>query len=375
MEEPVQRATSPKRQKRRTGRLIFGLILVLAGSAGLFWNEWRSASEMATLRAAGRSVMSVDPGRVPGDADGRLVHVAAEARPSGIVEDPVFGLGDVALRLDRIVEMYQWREHTQGAGDNRTTRYEKVWAEGRIPSERFRERVGRSNPPAPPYQSARFQPPEVAIGAYGLTPALVDLLPADRAIAVPRGRELFVRGGVLAGDGTGFFSGDPRRPEIGDVRVRFRVVPAGEVSVLAGLDGARLGPWRAANGGEVAIAVPGLETAEAMLGHARRVTALRTWGVRAAATLGVFVGCSLLLGRAGERVASLAALRRRLGPAAAPTVALGWALVVVAIAWVLFRPLASLGLVVATSVLLGLLYRVQERWPERMPGSGRRRGN
>jgi hypothetical protein len=299
--------------------------------------------------------------RVPIDATGRLVHLAGPARPSGPVRDPVFAVVQSALRLDRIVEMYQWREHDQGSGDNRTTRYEQVWAEGRIASERFRERVGRSNPAAPPFASERFYPAEVALGAYGVALDLVDLLPAVAAIAVPAGNEIFVGGLTLRGDGGAFVTSTGSRPAIGDVRVRFRAVPAGEVSVLAGLDGSVLRPWPAPNGGTIALVEPGLENAREMLGAAYRMNALHTWGIRLAATLAVFVGLSLALGRPGRRVAWLGTLQAKLQAPIALVVAIVWSLAVIALAWAIFRPLVSLALVVSSIALFALL-RAFQSW-------------
>jgi hypothetical protein len=352
------------------------VILVLAGTGLLFWNEWRSATRMATLIAGEHSLLALDSRQVPADATGRLVHLAGPARPSGAVGDPVFPIVESALRLDRIVEMYQWREREEGSGDNRTTRYEQVWAEGRIASERFRERVGRNNPAAPRFASERFHPAEVVLGVYGVDPDLVDLLPADVTIAVPAGSEIFVGALTLRGDGGAFVTNAGDRPAIGDVRVRFRIVPGGDVSVVAGLDGSVLRPWSAPNGGTIALAEPGLRSARELLRSAYRMNALHTWGIRLAALLAVFVGLSLLLGRWLRRANGFVDLQ---GSSAAPVVlvvALAWTLAVIALAWALFRPLVSVALVV-TSILLFGLWRALASWrrssaPTRTEDEGRR---
>lgn len=367
MAEPAIEPRRPKRRKSRTGLAVFGVILVLAGTVLLFWNEWRSATRTATLTAGERSLVSLDIERVPIDATGRLVHLAGPARPSGPVRDPLFPVVQNALRLDRIVEMYQWRERDEGSGDNRTTRYEQVWAEGRIASERFRERIGRSNPAAPPFASQRFHPAEVVLGAYGVTPDLVDLLPAVVAIAMPEGSEIFMGALTLRGDGSAFVTNAGNRPAIGDVRVRFRIVPDGDVSVVAGLDGSVLRPWPAPNGGTIAILEPGLRTAPGMLGAAYRTNALQTWSIRLAGTLAVFVGLSIVLGRLVRRVAWLADLQATLKAPVALVLAIAWALAVIALAWAIFRPLVSLALVVASIALFALLRAFQSWRRSRAP--------
>ena len=353
-----------KKPKRKAAIAFFGLLLVLAGSVALFWNEWRSASRSATLIAGERAVVSASFDRVPPEGTAGLVHLAGPARPSGPVADPLFPVATQALRLDRVVEMYQWREFSQGTGDNRTDNYEPVWAEGRIPSERFRDRMRHTNPQAPAIASARFYPGEVALGAYAVAPEVLDLLPAREGVVAAPGREVFVEGRAYRGEGSAFLTGSLANPEIGDVRVRFSAVPVGEISLLAGLDGSTLRAWIAPNGGSIALAEPGLMTAAQMFSAAYRSNALWTWAVRFAGTLGVFVGLSILLGHIARRVPPLADLQARLRGAIALTLALALALAVIALAWLIFRPLMSLGLVAASTVLILGLRALRARRPE-----------
>ena len=354
----------PKKHKRKTAIGVFGLILVLAGSIALFWNEWRSASQSATLIAGERAVVGAGLDRVPSEGMSGLVHLAGPARPSGLTSDPLLPVTTEALRLDRVVEMYQWREFSQGTGDNRTDNYEAIWAEGRIPSERFRDRMRHSNPAAPAIASARFYPDEVALGVFAVAPEILDLLPANEGVVAAPGREVFIEGRALRGEGSAFLTGSLANPEIGDVRVRYQAVPAGEISVLAGLDGSVLGPWTAPNGGIIALAEPGLRTSGQMFGAAYRSNALTTWAIRFAGTLGIFVGLSILLGHIARRVPPLADLQARLKGPIALTLALATALAVIALAWVAFRPLMSLGLVAVSTVLILTLRALRARRPE-----------
>ena len=363
MPERSNPSSRPRKPKRKTAIAVFGLILVLAGSVALFWNEWRSARESATLIAGEGAVVSARFDRVPPEGTAGLVHIVGPARPSGLAADPLFPVTHDALRLDRVVEMYQWREFSQGTGDNRTDNYEPVWAEGRIPSERFRDRMRHTNPAAPAIASARFYPDEVALGAYAVAPELLDRLPASEGVAVAPGGEVFIEGRAMRGEGSAFLSGSATHPEIGDLRVRFSAVPTGEISVLAGLDGSTLGAWTAPDGGTIAMAEPGLRTSGQMFGAAYRSNALTTWLVRAAGWLGIFVGLSILLRRIARRVPPLADLQARLKGPIALTLALAWALAVVALAWVVFRPLMSLGLVAVSAILFLALRALRARRP------------
>jgi hypothetical protein len=365
---PTPTTAGPSKQpKRKTVALVVGTLLVLAASVALFWNEWRSASRNAALVAGERGLVEIGIDRVPAAVPSGLVHLGGPARPSGAIADPIFPVREAALRLDRIVEMYQWREHREGSGDNRTYRYERVWAEGRIASERFRAGGTRINPAAPAIASVRLYPDEVAIGTYALAPALIDLLPASAVVTVPPPGEVFLRSQLLRADGTGYTTTRGAAPEIGDVRVRFRAVPAGTVSVLGGLDGSVLRPWRAPGGGAVALAEPGLVTPQAMLGKAYRSNALQTWAIRLAATVALFVGLSLMLSalrRTSTAIAGWKArLEARLALPLAVSLAVAWGVVVIALAWLLFRPLMSMALVAASVALFSLLVAFAGRRP------------
>lgn len=334
---------------------IVGFLLVALGSVALFWNEWRSARAVEALLAAERALVPASLDRVPIEPAGALVHLAGPARPTGPVADPLFPVGALVLRLDRIVEMQQWRETCEGSGNERQCRHDRVWAEGRIASERFRERLGHENPPAPPFDSERFFPREAGLGAYALGAELLALLPAAEAALPAPGAELIAAGRTLRADGGAFLSGDRDNPAIGDLRVRFRTVPLGEVSVIAGLDGSVLVPWTAPGGQEVALIRSGILSADELLAGAYERNALTTWGLRLAGVIAVFVGTVLALIRLVGIVPLLADLKAQNGKTVALLLALAWSLLVIAAAWLVFRPLVSLmALVLAVSAFAAL---------------------
>ena len=354
-----------QKPKPKVVATILCVVLLLAGSAGLFWNEWRSASQSATLLAGERSVVSLAANAVPTVPPAGLVHLAAEARPREAIVDDVFPVRSDGLRLDRTVEMYQWRELREGSGDDREYRYERVWAEGRIPSEHFRAGGSRVNPAPPSIASGRAYPTEVSIGAFGVAPALVELLPASEAVIVTGAADVYVGGQLYRAPGAAFSTSHQSSPEIGDVRVRFAAVPAGPISVLGGVDGSIVDRWTAPNGKSLAMASPGVRTADAMLAAAYRSNALATWGIRLAATLALFVGQALLLSRLDRHFQGIRALHAELQAGLVlplgVTLAVAWALVIIAVAWAVFRPLMSLGLITASIVMLFVLIWVSER--------------
>ena len=167
------------------------------------------------------------------DGDGRVVHLVAEATAAGPVRDPLFGVAAEALRLDRTAETYQWLEVREGTGRNKNLRYDKVWSPVLIPSERFEQRSFHANPPRLPIASARLPAQGARLAELELDPALVEALPAIRELRPDDAGPVAAAGLSFARGDDWLYSGDPARPAIGDVRVRFATAPVGLVSVVA----------------------------------------------------------------------------------------------------------------------------------------------
>ncbi|MCX7678116.1 MAG: TMEM43 family protein, partial [Spirochaetes bacterium] len=87
--------------------------------------------------------------------NGKLIHFSGEATTSDVVSDPTIGISENGIKLQRHVEMYQWKEITSsktqkklGGGTETTTeyRYEKGWSNTLINSNNFKVQTGHQNP-------------------------------------------------------------------------------------------------------------------------------------------------------------------------------------------------------------------------------------
>ena len=92
------------------GGIIIGIILILVSLGVLWWNEGRAVKTARSLEEGGGAVVSVAADKVDAQNEGKLVHLTGLATTDEILADPVFGISDKAIRLDRDVEMYQWHE-------------------------------------------------------------------------------------------------------------------------------------------------------------------------------------------------------------------------------------------------------------------------
>jgi hypothetical protein len=235
-----------------------GLAIGLGAAATLLWNEWRLARSFDALAQVERSLAA---------GDGRALRVSGKAEGSAPARDPLFGIETAALRLDRIAETHQWREHREGSGDNKILRYERVWSPVLIPSRRFEQRTAHANPSGLAVEPASFPGGEVRLAGFLLDPALVRRLPATRELFPDRDRRPVAAAGLSfrrAGDW--LYSGDADEPAIGDVRVRFAAAPSGVVTVIGAEVDGRLVPWQTDAGQEVGLAAYGDAPTAELLG-------------------------------------------------------------------------------------------------------------
>jgi hypothetical protein len=296
-----------------------GIVIGLGAAGTLLWNEWRLARSFGARAEAERSLAA---------GDGRVVRVTGEAGASAPARDPLFGIEAVAaLRLDRVAETYQWREHREGSGDNKVLRYERIWSPVLIPSRPFEQRTTHANPTALEVETARFPGGEVRLAGLVLDPALAQRLPATRELFPDRNRPVAAAGLSFRRSGDWLYSGDAAAPAIGDVRVRFAAAPPGLVTVIGAEVDGRLMPWRAGNGGEVGLAAYGDVPAGTLLGDAARGDWREGWALRGFAggvmlLAALFVGPAL--GRRGRGPGRIATMLLLAAGAWAAACAAGW---------------------------------------------------
>jgi len=219
-----------RRKRGSPMRLVLGAI-VLVGAAAIGWFAYRGRVEAvhepvpAPAPAAATTGAATEPRDVANaGADVKLEgKLTAGASP----HDPEIGIGAAAALLIRNVEMYQWREHCEGSKCS----YDTAWSSQPIDSGRFHDKDGHANPPQR-LVSRRFDAQGIRLGSVEVDP---DLLVAQAAA-----EDRPVHASMLAGNLAASFSdvggvlyagGDPAHTKVGELRVSYRVVPLGQVSL------------------------------------------------------------------------------------------------------------------------------------------------
>ena len=327
---------------------------------------------------------------------GKLVHVQGSLKGQTL-QDKQYGVEvKNALSLRRGTEMYQWveEEEPNEANDERfvTYRHHTEWVGSHVDTRSFRDKKSAGtykNPARPSLQPFEDRVRTIEVGELKtspeFSPKLLRFKPLDikrpndkdsfsRSVAmvkkIPRNYvlrhmcESDVCQGVLYSSAKAV-----SQPEVGDARVSFQYAPAGgTVSLIGTKTKSGIGPYVAKNGRSIALASRGKVDAEELLRGAVSENSIWTWLMRGGGVLLAFVGLLLVLSPINV-LASYLSFVPLLGSlvgglvgmavfAVALLGALSCSVIVIAAAWLYYRPVLS---AVALCIGLGGLY-VSSRW-------------
>lgn len=378
MPDTVTEVTSQSWGSRLKGSfmgILIGLFLILGSCWFLFKNEGRAVGRYRALKEGGGEVVSVASSAVNAANEGRLVHTTGSTETADFVVDREFGISAEAIHLERRVEMYQWQESQSsetrkktGGGTETTTTYSysQGWSERLIDSSAFKEPRGHENPASMPFRSRIVTAEEVSLGAFTLSPGLVqrignwEPLPIRSTSGLPdslRGRARLHRDGLYLGP-------DPAAPRVGDLRISFRQVPGGVVSVVARQAGGGLSAYQTRSGGSIELLRAGRASAEEMFEAAKQANKVLTWILRLVGFLLMMIGFRMVLAPfavLADVLPALGNLVERGVNGLALGLALPLSLLVIGLAWLFHRPLLAIGVLAVTAGLAFLLLKRVKR--------------
>jgi hypothetical protein len=337
--------------------IIFGVILFLGAIILLFWNEGRAVKRYKLLKEGKNIVVSIDANNVDSLNEGKLVHVSGLATTDEILKDDSFGISVNAIKLKRNVEMYQWKEHKQrrkkkklggGTTTKTTYTYSKVWSKRLIDSSRFKIQQGHENPVDMPYSSIEKKATEVRVGAFYLSPSLIDKISGYKHLPAEK-TQLTEDMGFKIKNGDYYLGNSSSNPKVGDVRVSFQIIKDAEVSLVSAQVGNSFAPYKTKSGGELELLEQGILSADEMFKQATESNVLLTWILRIVGFIIMFVGI-LMMFKVLSVVADVIPLLGSVVSAGTGIISFLIALILssltVAIAWITFRPLIAASLII-----------------------------
>jgi hypothetical protein len=348
--------------------VLLGLILFIAAFPVLWINEGYAVRVYKGLEEGAGSVVAADLNIQSPDMEGQFIHGIGETSTPEILVDSELGVSLNAIHLVRKVEMYQWKEiattetveKVGGTQETTTTyTYEPVWSSSLIQSSSFKDpeaRTRNANPAQMSYQGQSWSAQQVMIGAYTLSPGLIGQISANQAIDYTNPDLANIPESIVekADISTNqIYIGSPGTPQIGDVRISHQYAVPGQVSVLGRVMNGQIGPFRTKQNTTIEILRPGMHSAEEMIEAAKAANVFRTWLFRVLGFFLFFIGLNTILKPLATVGVVLPFLGRLLSSGIgliSGLIAIILTFVVIAIAWIFYRPLLAIGLLVLAGV-------------------------
>ncbi len=340
--------------------IIVGIILFLGAFPLIFWNEGHSVARIKTLNEGRSSVIALSSDAIDPAHNGALIHLSGKATTTDTVADPLFGVQETALKLKRTVEMYQWKESSQSKteknlGGSETTEttytYEKTWSDDAIDSTSFKEQNGHQNPSSMPYKTETFAASNITLGAFTLSDSFVAQINSYEDYALSQKNFDTLDPSVKSEytlSGNTYFRGDAANPQVGAIRISYGIIKPTDISVIGKQDAGAVQTYFTKNG-NINLLETGNVSADGMFASAESENKLITWLIRLGAFLCMWIGLSLILGPVSVFGDVIPFVGNILGAGiglVTGVVALVLTLITVAIAWIVFRPVIGIALLV-----------------------------
>lgn len=365
-----------ERLSETAGGTVVGIGLFFLSFYVLFTNEGRALQTTSSLNEGLSQVVSLEPfSSLDLQNNNRLVHLSAQLRTAQPLHDPNYRVVVQAVKLKRQVEMYQWVEYRESKdyqenGETKTEttyNYNTEWKSELVNSRNFDKEIGHQNPSAMAVESVTVVAPEVRVGPFSLSKGLVEQINNFQTLSL-RDFSAFHLDPFLSIDDDYFYhTQNPRRPEVGDVRVRFSFAglsaetspfgPAQTVSVVAKQSGDQLKAFKTKSGDTLEILYLEELSAQEVFEKEHQYNSMKTWGLRAAGWLLMFLSIQLTM-RIIHTLVDWVPLLRDLVSVGLKIFALcvscSLSLLTIGVGWLFYRPLvaAALGALALVPVFL-----------------------
>ena len=377
------------RLKNSLGGIGTGFLLFIGATVLLWWNEGRAVKTAKAINETEDVCVEMDNiNKQDAQFNGQVVHATGSATTNDSLVDAEFETGAVAVRLTRSVEYYQYVEEKHeethdnvgGSQDKKITyTYKETWTDSPVNSGEFKD---------PSYQNKNFVysnvetkesfAENVAFGAYKLNEKQIKSISGDVAqdlkvssskiaawnkacVAVAKSRGIEASDSMVHVNGNVVYYGvNPNSPQIGDVKVTFTKVLPGAISIIAKVSGNTFTDYTAKNKNKFSRLEMGTKDAAEMFENSRDENSTLTWILRVLGIVLVIVGLRNLF----DIVVSLLKVLPPLATVASLGVGLVcgvvgfvWSLLVIAIAWIFYRPVLAIIILAAVGALVYFLVK------------------
>lgn len=363
------------------GGIIIGLLMFIGGTILLWWNEGNSVKTAKAIKEAQSVAVSIeDINTVNPEFEGKLAYATGTALTLDTLRDENFGVKSNAIKLIRNVEYYQWVEHSKtekkekvgGATETVTTyTYDKEWVNEPIKSSDYHDpEYQSSNTVLVTLEDVNQTAENVTFGAYTLPTFMTSSIYGEESVDANMSDDLrqeWMRSlstnnplvDVTAKDNVVYFGVNRNLPTVGDVRITFtQVTSPKDISILGKVIGNTFEKYVAKNGKSFSRVEMGTVSAENMFEGAKKENSIWTWVLRVVGIFLVIYGIKSMFSLLVTLFAVLPFLKNVVGAGIGIVcfvIGLVWSLLVIAIAWIAYRPVLAIVLLVVAAALIFLL--------------------
>lgn len=362
-----------------------GFLLFFAATALLWWNEGRFVKQDKMLNEAeGVTEELANINRIDPEMDGHLVYATGMTTTEDSIIDRKFDVGVKAVKLMRSVEYYQEQEHANEERKDKfggkeeiitTYTYEKGWTSDPVNGEFKDPNHKNKNFQLTTAEKEDWQAEKVKFGAFELNDYQIGCIHGDvpvelqidsaRLVAMNKDAQQVMQrqvGGncdsvklVHVSGNQIYYGVSPSSPAIGDVRITWTKVMPGKVSIIARQKGNTFTSFKAKNGKTFQSLVMGTKAADEIYAGAHSSNKTLKWILRFVGVMLVIGGLKMIFGFIEAILKVVPFLANILGwgvGLVCTVVGVVWSLIIIALAWLFYRPLIGIILLAIAGFLI-----------------------
>ena len=412
--------------------VLIGIVLFIIGFPVLWTNEHDAVLNTNALNELTKVTIDVGTPEIKAENEGKPVFMTGPTATQDVLTDPVFGISENAIRLEREVEIYQYVEHQHsetkkkmGGGTETVTTYsyDPAWVNSTIDSNSFADpeaKVKYRNVGVMRFQDDELQATNVSFGAFKFGPEIIskiggresykyapdfqlpqqlkvlgariegeyvivpftapatvtvnavekavdavagkgDANAAGQAVANAAGQTITnaVEKAVDAVAGTGDANAAGKAiantvvpssmTQIGDLRIRFTLTKPHDVSLIAVQKGDTFANYKAKNGKEQFLFRDGTHTAQDHFEAKAASNKMKRWIFRLIGFMLMYIGMGMVfrpLSVLADVIPFLGTIVGKGTSFVAFIIAAICSLITIAIAWIAYRPILAIALLV-----------------------------
>lgn len=347
---------------KKGNSIVGGLILLLIGVGLLWWNEGNNVRNLQSVSEGMKNYTDIKSSKIDSKYDGKLVATSGKISVTGTLTDDEFNVSSDKAALLRKVEMYQWTEDCDS--DNNCT-YEKEWSDKLIDSSEFTN-SGHENPDSFLYESEKYISDDVKLGTFTLPDKLVSKLSTDKKIK-DLSEEVATNHSMTLTNNNYYTNVVDGKAEIGNIRISFYENNTKVASVLAMQTDDTFKIYKTKKGKDLFRIYEDNYNGYDMLMMITKQNNFSKWLFRIIGilfTMGAISSLFSPLTSLMEKIPVLGSIVNGATSTISFVIGLAISLIVIAIAWLRFRPIVSIIILLVVIALIVLLKFYSQKKPE-----------